>query len=303
MNILLTGATGFIGTAVRRLAVHRGHSVVALVHPAEQARIEPGQTHALHWVVGSLAYAPWSEIRACQPEVCIHTAWIAAPGVYLESPENYQFVEWSLDFLRHARAAGVRHITVLGTCIEYQIGPQPLSEERTPVAPTTTYAQCKNQLRVALEREARAEGFGLCWGRVFYPYGVGEHPARLCTSVIQTLRRGQEIVLKTPHSIKDYIYIDDLAAAILLTVEAGFTGTINWGTGTGVTVRQIAHTAARLVGRPELVREQAPPPQDPLGFVVADATRLKALGWRQETTLEAGLAKLDAHLDANELSP
>lgn len=303
MNILLTGATGFIGTAVRRLALQQGHSVVALVHPAEQARIESGPTDRLHWVVGTLADAPWSEIRTLRPEVCIHTAWIATPGVYLESPENHQLVQWSLDFLRRARAAGVRHIAVLGTCIEYQIGPQPLSEERTPIAPTTTYGRCKNELRVALEREARAEHFGLCWGRVFYPYGVGEHPARLCTAVIQKLCRGEQILLKTPHSTKDYIYIDDLAAAILLTVEKRFTGTINWGTGTGVTVRQIADTAARLVGRPELVREQSPPADDPLGFVVADATRLKSLGWRPAVTLDAGLAKLAAHLGATRDAP
>lgn len=260
--------------------------------------MEPAPPDSLRWVVGTLADAPWSEIRPLRPDVCIHTAWIATPGVYLESPENYQFVDWSLDFLRRARAAGVGHLVVLGTCIEYQPGPQPLSEDRTPIVPTTTYARCKNELRLALEREARAEGFGLCWGRVFYPYGVGEHPARLCTSIIQKLRRGEEIILKTPHSTKDYIYIDDLAAAILLTVEKGFTGTINWGTGAGVTVRQIADTAARLVGRPELVREQAPPAEDPLGFVVADATRLKSLGWRPAITLEVGLAKLAAHLGA-----
>ncbi|MEI9864251.1 MAG: NAD-dependent epimerase/dehydratase family protein [Limisphaerales bacterium] len=53
-------------------------------------------------------------------------------------------------------------------------------------------------------------GWQFCWGRVFYPYGVGEHPARLCSSLIQKLQRGEKLVLKTPHSRKDYIYIEDL---------------------------------------------------------------------------------------------
>ena len=101
-------------------------------------------------------------------------------------------------------------------------------------------------------------------------------------------------MLKTPRSAKDYIYIEDLAAAILVTVEKKFDGTINWGTGRGVSVRQIADTVATMLGRPELVEEVSPPEQDPLGYVVADATRLRRLGWEPRTSLETGLQKLRA---------
>jgi len=292
MRILLTGATGFIGSAVRRLALQRGHTVAALVPPAEQQRIQPGPPDALHWLVGTLADAPWRDIRRLAPEVCVHTAWIATPGVYLESPDNHRFVQWSLDFLRRAREAGVRHIVVLGTCIEYQIGREPLSEDRTPIAPTTTYARCKNQLRLALEREAHAQGFPLCWGRVFYPYGVGEHPARLCSSIIAKLARGERVVLQTPDSTKDYIYVDDLANAILTAVAAGVAGALNLGTGVGVTVREIASTLGGLLGRPELIAEARPTAADPLGFVVADAGKLRALGWRPAVSLRQGLELL-----------
>jgi nucleoside-diphosphate-sugar epimerase len=143
-----------------------------------------------------------------------------------------------------------------------------------------------------LEAEAHRDGTQFCWGRVFYPYGVGEHPARLCSSLIQKFRRGEKLVLKTPHSTKDYIYIDDLAAAILLTVETKFQGTINWGTGAGLSVRQIADAVAAMLGRPELVAEVSPPEIDPLGYVVADNARLKTLGWQQQFSLERGLGSL-----------
>lgn len=292
MRILLTGATGFIGSAIRRLALQRGHAVAALVHPAETQRIEATPSPGLIWPVGTLDQAPWEEIRRFAADTCIHAAWIATPGVYLESPENFKFVTWSLDFLRRAREAGVRRVVVLGTCIEYQISGAPLSEEHTPVAPTTTYARCKNDLRLALAREAAAEGFQLCWGRVFYPYGAGEHPSRLCSSITQKIARGEEIVLQTPHSTKDYIHIGDLAAAIVLTAEKEFNGVINWGTGEGVSVRQMADAIAGLLGRPDLVREQTPPKPDPLGRVVADARRLKSLGWQPQVSLLDGLKEL-----------
>ena len=180
----------------------------------------------------------------------------------------------------------------VGTCIEYKITDAPLNEDHTPVDPTTLYSRCKNTLRETLEAEARKDGSHFCWGRVFYPYGVGEHPARLCSSLIQKFRRGEKLVLKTPHSTKDYIYIDDLASAILLTMEKKFQGTINWGTGIGISERQIADAAAAMVGRPELVGEISPPEIDPLGYVVADNARLKQLGWLPRVDLLQGLKKL-----------
>ena len=224
----------------------------------------------------------------------MHFAWIATPGVYLDSPENENYLQWSLALMRRLRELGTNHIVGVGTCIEYKITDAPLQEERTPVDPTTLYSRCKNALRETLEAGARKDGSRFCWGRVFYPYGVGEHPARLCSSLIHKFRRGEKLRLKTPHSTKDYIYIEDLAGAILLTVEKEFAGTINWGTGIGISVREIADTVADLLGRPELVDEISPAEKDPLGFVVADATRLRGLGWKPAHTLRQGLEKLVA---------
>jgi nucleoside-diphosphate-sugar epimerase len=292
MKILVTGANGFIGAAFCRLALRHGHEIAGLILPALKPPADLPAGENVTWLEGTLAGPPWNNIERFQPDVCVHFAWIATPGVYLESPENEQYLQWSLDFARGLRGLGINHFVGAGTCIEYQISEVPLSEDRTPVEPTTPYARCKNALRETLAAEAQRDGWHFCWGRVFYPYGVGEHPGRLCSSLIQKLRRGEKLVLKTPDSRKDYIYIEDLAAAILTTVERHFTGTINWGTGHGVSVREIADIAATMLGRPELVVSQNPPAADPFPFVVADATRLKHLGWRTQVDLGNGLARL-----------
>ncbi len=292
MKILLTGPTGFIGSAFARSALSRGHHLAGLIIPSES--IPPGLPPGdrMFWLRGTLDEAPWPEIAAFGPEVCVHTAWITTPGVYLESPENVRFLDSSLRFLQRVREFGARHVVGLGTCIEYQLGPEPLSEDRTPVGPTTTYARCKNELRLRLEQDAQASGTSFCWGRVFYPYGPGEHPSRLCSAIIQKLRQGEKIFLKTPDSTKDYIYIEDVAAALVTVVEKQFRGVINLGTGVGVTVREIAGCLARLLGRPDLIEEATQPEPDPFPRVVADARRLTGLGWRPAVTLEEGLARL-----------
>jgi dTDP-6-deoxy-L-talose 4-dehydrogenase (NAD+) len=299
MNIFVTGATGFIGSEFCRKALNHGHEIAGLIQPGKIPPANFSPSEKITWLQGALAKMPWTNIEQFQPDACVHLAWIATPDVYLESPENESYLQWSLDMAHRLREIGVNHIVGAGTCIEYQISDAPLSEDRTPLNPTTPYARCKNALRETLEAEAQKDGWHFCWGRIFYPYGVGEHPARLCSSLIQRLLRGEPLLLKTPHSRKDYIYIEDLAAAILLTVEKKFAGTINWGTGSGISVREIADTAATMLGHPKLVQNQNPPSADPFPFVVADAARLKHFGWQPQVDLRTGLARLIKTLEAN----
>ncbi len=178
MKIFVTGASGFIGSAFCRLALRHGHEIAGLILPALTPPTDLPAGEKMTWLEGTLAEPPWKSIERFQPDVCVHFAWIATPGVYLESPENEQYLQWSLDLAHQLRNIGVNHFVGAGTCIEYQISAAPLSEERTPVDPTTFYARCKNVLRETLAAAAQKGGWQFCWGRVFYPYGVGEHPAQ-----------------------------------------------------------------------------------------------------------------------------
>lgn len=292
MRLLITGAIGFIGSACVRTALARGHIVAGLKRPGRPVPADLPPSGRLVWIEGTLADPPWPALEAFAADVCLHAAWITTPGVYLDSPENERLVEQSLGFLEGVARRGTQHLVGVGTCIEYQITGAPLSETATPLAPTTPYARAKDTLRRALKSLCHNHRWRFAWGRVFYPYGPGEHPARLCSSLLQQLRRGQPVTLKTPQSRKDYIFIDDLAAAILLTIEQQVEGDINWGSGQGITVVQVARTAADLVGRPDLIRCQDPPVPDPFDPVVADVTRLRSLGWKPRVSLREGLERL-----------
>ena len=292
MRILVTGATGFIGSAFARLAVSRGHSIGGMMLPTEKIPFGLEPCDSVTWFKGTLAEPPWREIQRFKPDACLHFAWIATPGIYLESPENENYFHWSREFVRRVHEFGAQRFVAAGTCVEYRISNEKLSEDKTLVEPTTTYARWKNELRLALEADSKNNNFKFAWTRVFYPYGVGEHPARLCSSIIQKLARGETIELKTPNSTKDYIYIEDLASAFLTVLEKQFEGTINLGTGIGITVKQIAQTLGEMMHRPELIKEMDPPQIDPLGYVVADVSKLLGLGWNPAHDLRRGLEKL-----------
>jgi dTDP-6-deoxy-L-talose 4-dehydrogenase (NAD+) len=192
----------------------------------------------------------------------------------------------------------VDYVLALGTCVEYRMGHELLSEDTSPLAPTSLYARCKNQLREQLEEDAASRGFTLGWGRVFYPYGIGEHPARLCSSLIRKLAAGEPVVLRTPDSTKDYLHIRDLAAALLLVTERRFRGCVNLGTGIGISVRALAQMLAGALDRMGLVTEAPSPERDPLDFVVADARRVRSLGWQPRVPLGEGLRELIGSLGA-----
>jgi nucleoside-diphosphate-sugar epimerase len=295
MKILVTGATGFIGRAFSHLALNAGHQIGAMILPSEtppKFLCRPGIT----WLKGSLAEPPWAEIKAFAPESCLHLAWIATPGVYLESPENEKYFQWGLHFVRKASELGTGHFCVAGTCVEYQNSKERLSESRTPIQPTTPYARWKNELRLALEAASVTDRFTLTWARIFYPYGIGEHPSRLCSAITQKLIRNEKIELRTPGSTKDYIYIEDLASAFLEVMDRHYCGAVNLGTGVGVSIRTIADTIGELVGKPELIEETHSPEIDPFGYVVADPTRLLELGWKPKVDLKEGLSRLVQNL-------
>lgn len=284
MRILVTGGSGFLGGAFVRHALAAGHDVAILSR-------QPG-AGSVQRLLGDLESPPWDALADFQPEAVVHAAWIATPGVYLESPANADWLRWSRTFARRLPGLGVRHLTVLGTCIEYAITGQPLHETLTPLAPASPYAKAKAELHATLESDLADSGTRLAWARIFYPYGPNEHPARLASSLLSRVFSGQEISLKTPNSTKDYIHEDDVGSALLAVVNSGFHGPINIGAGEGVTVAELARTLARFAGRPELVVVPADAPRDPLDFVVADATRLLSLGWRPKVALVDGLRRL-----------
>ncbi len=290
MRILLTGSSGFIGNAFLRFAVKNGHEIGALILPELNIPGELQEHPQIKWLRGSLDSAPWDKIKNFSPQTCLHTAWITTPGIYLNSPANYSFLKSSLDFIKQAVNYGVQNVIVTGTCIEYKPSNTPLIEDKSPVEPETIYAKCKHQLHQELLIESEKMNFRLSWTRIFYPYGIGEHPDRLCSFIIRKLINNEKVFLKSPLSTKDYIYIDDIADALLTLVENQFSGTANIGTGKGIAVREIAGLISTILNKSGLIEENK---QDlPIDYTVADITKLKSLGWSQKISIKEGLSCL-----------
>jgi nucleoside-diphosphate-sugar epimerase len=285
MRIFLTGASGFIGSRVLQVSQAGGHDVLCLRRPH------------------TLADLPFERIADFRPEVCIHCAWIATPGVYQDSPANADHQAWGLSLVEQLSALGTRRFVMIGSCAEYAASATPLGEDHPLVAAGTPYAAAKCGLRQTLRVMQRTTDFDLAWLRVFFPFGVGEHPQRLFSSVARACREGDydPAMIRFPHAVRDYVHVDDVAAAIVLVAERSADGDFNVGTGRGIEVGAAASLLARMLGvRPrEDARSPDPTTED---MVVAAPSRLLACGWRPRHDLESGLAGYSHHF-RGEASP
>ena len=292
MRILVTGATGFVGRAFCEAAIARGHKVLGLCREVN-ARLPAGCQIAR----GSLEQFPWHDMGTFKPAVVLHSAWVATPGVYLTSPENDALVETSAALFRGLAARGVTHLAGLGTCIEYAASETPLHETRSLPGPTFPYSRAKFALFRRLQDLGTELRLPWTWFRLFYPYGPGEHPSRISTHIIQQLRAGKPVTLRTPNSFKDYVYITDLAHALCQGLEATICGPVNVGSGSGTSIRNLARTIADLmIADPSLIREAGQIAHDPTPSVIADTTLINSTGWIPAVPLKTGLANLISSL-------
>jgi nucleoside-diphosphate-sugar epimerase len=287
-TIFLTGASGFVGSRLARLLKDRGHDVHCLVRRGDPAERLASDVERIEGELGELP-AWQSEIDRVKPEVCIHLAWTAEPGKYLAAPENVDFVHASAKLAFHLAERGCRRFVGIGTCFEYDVDAGYLSEQ-TPLRPRHMYSAAKVSLHLLLEQIAALTGMSVAWARLFYLYGPGEDPRRLVASLIRGLLRGEPVAVSPGAQVRDFLHVDDVAAALANVAEGELTGPVNIGSGVPVTVAELSRTVGRLVGKAELVRLGARPyaPNDPM-FVCADPRRLMGTGWSPKWALEAGL--------------
>ena len=144
MKVLLTGATGFIGSHLARLLVREGHEICSLIREGSDLWRISDIVPMLRQVRGDLLRPDqWDvTIEQLQPEACIHCAWYAVPGKYLHAEENLSLLNASIDLSLRLANAGCKRFVGMGTCFEYDTSLGYLAET-TATKPRSLYAASK----------------------------------------------------------------------------------------------------------------------------------------------------------------
>jgi len=317
MKILVTGGTGFIGSAVVRLAVARGHAVVnldALTYAACEANVAS--------VAESPLYAfEHADIRdraaldrilaAHAPDAVMHLAAeshvdrsIDGPGAFIETnvTGTYTLLEAARSYWTRAGrpdAFRVHHVStdeVFGS-----LGATGAFAETTPYEPRSPYSASKAASDHLVRAWHETYGLPVVLSNCSNNYGPFHFPEKLVPVVILNALAGRPIpVYGAGENVRDWLYVEDHADALLLVLERGRTGrSYNIGGENEARNIDLVRTICAILddrrpgGAPHdrLITLVEDRPGHDLRYAI-DPSRIRAeLGWRPSVTLREGLER------------
>lgn len=296
MRILLTGATGFVGSFVLARLLRDGMHEVALILRAGSDPWRISDLLARAQVIPGTLDRPGelsASVQRFAPEAVIHAAWSGVTGPRRRELAQVGNVTATVQLLTLAHAAGARHFVGLGSQAEYGPAPGRLDEQHPP-RPVTLYGTsklCASLLTAAMGAEL---GLRWAWLRLFSAYGPKDDPRCLVPTLCRSLLAGERPSTTLGQQRWDYLYVEDAAAAICRVVEeTTASGVFNLGSGAVITIRELAERV-RDLARPgaEIGFGEVPYGPHPIWHLEANVDRLRrATGWTPTTPLDEGLRR------------
>ncbi len=296
MRFLVTGAAGFLGSALANRLAREGHSVRGLddLSTGDPKVLSP----EIHFTRGDINDRPklWTQLQDVD---CVYhlAARVSVPESVLY-PREYNLVNvgGTVTLMEAMRDVGVRRVVFISSGAIYgDQAIQPLRED-SPAQPRSPYAVSK------LAAEYYVRTIGLLWGietvclRVFNAFGPGQHVPPVHAPVIPNLLRqaslnGTIIVHGDGSQTRDYVYVDDVVNAMVAAATAPGINQliINIGCGRDTSVRELVRLALEITGgHPEVVfnpRNERGPSR-----MCADLSLAREkLGYQPTVALETGL--------------
>jgi dTDP-glucose 4,6-dehydratase len=297
-RILVTGGAGFIGSAYvrRRLEAHPGDEVRVLdklTYAGRRENLEGVERCEL--VVGDIAdpEAVTAALEGCDAVLNFAAEShvdrsIEAPGEFIQTEVFGTFV-----LLEAARRAGVRHLQVSTDEVYGSIEDGSFTET-SPLDPSSPYSASKAGGDLLVGAFQRTYGTEALIVRGSNNYGPRQHPEKLIPLCILNALAGDPLpVYGDGLQVRNWLWVDDFAAAIDVVLERGEPGeTYNVGGPDERANIDVVRAILEQTGRDESLIEHV---TDRLGhdrrYSVASA-KTEALGWRAEVGLDEGIARV-----------
>ncbi len=240
-TVLLTGATGFLGSYIAGELVSNGFKVIALKRATSDTFRCDVFKDKIEWLDCDNLNEIESLIIQSKPEMLIHVAW---NGVKVEDRDNREEQQKNILFLNSlldiVKKTGIKKIIALGSQAEYGYFEGAVDEDY-PLHPVTAYGSAKVSVSSDLKTFAEQHKIEWYWIRLFSIFGPGEDAKWLFPTVIKNLIEQKETPLTLCEQKYDYLYVKDFARGILNVArcENDFSGFYNFSGNNSVKIKDI----------------------------------------------------------------
>jgi UDP-arabinose 4-epimerase len=301
VKVLVTGGAGYIGSHVCKGLFGGGFEPIVFDNFCY------GHPWSVRWsecVKGNIldTQAVYEALIRYGVQAVVHLAGYTYVGESVLNPQLYYLnnVQGTLSILSALHKAGVKHIVFSSSCAVYGIPDHmPLTEE-TPLCPINPYGKTKWVAEEMLRDFEKAYGITYCALRYFNAAGADEdgligedhtpetHLIPLALAATQPGGRPLTVFGSnhpTPDGtcVRDYVHVEDLAQAHVLSVQALLSGqnssVYNLSTSQGVSVRQVIKAVEQVTGRPVAWVWGEARPGDPPCLVAQAQKAYEQLGW------------------------
>jgi len=303
VNALVVGGAGYIGSIVAEELVRARHSTIVLddLSTGHRAAVPP-----LAFLVAGAIQEPERLREAFTTKEIDCVIHLAAKSIVSESvahPDLYERanVEYGKILLDAMRDHGVKQMVFSSTAAVYDAAaPMPLRED-SPLKPGNPYGETKLRFERMLRERGETDGFRYVALRYFNVAGAsidrGEdhrNETHLIPLVIDAARGakgpvpvfGSDYPTEDGTAIRDYIHVVDIADAHLRAMrylaEGGASATLNLGTGTGSSVRQVIRTVEEVTGLPVPTQDSPRRAGDPPVLIASAGEAWRVLGWTRQ---------------------
>ncbi|MGA2265179.1 MAG: NAD(P)-dependent oxidoreductase [Phycisphaerae bacterium] len=286
-NVLVTGGSGFVGTAVVAKLLDRGYKVIATSNVLTDSL--PHHPN-LEWVL-------WDALQESLPGVEWDTLGVilhlATPERLFDFPEQaVALYELAVASTFHLLESACRHqigrVLIASTGNVLACGAGIASETDTFYEPSSFYGTtkaCAELLTRAYQSQVSAATL-----RFYHPYGIGKERV-LVNRLVQQIAQGKPVFLEGEEGILvNPVWVDDLAEGIYLAVRSSANGIFHLAGPETVSLRQLVQLIASLLHKEAIIQTR---PAGPLERHAGSYERAKRiLGYNPRIGLREGLLRL-----------
>ena len=298
MRCLVTGGCGFVGSALVRRLLAESHEVVVVDDLSRGSRENLGADLARVRVIEQDVTGDLSRIfSSFQPDVVFHLA--ALHFIPDCDADPARCLRVNVDGTRSVleAAAGLRgpvSLVVASSAAVYAPAESAHQEQLDTLGPVDVYGQSKRWTEELAAGFADVTGSGVGIARLFNVYGPGETNAHFIPSLICQMKAGASVRLGNLSTKRDYVFVDDVADALLRLAEHGREGgcaTVNIGSGRAYAGAEVVEALAELAasGVAPVTDPGRLRPVDRPVLLADPALAQKLLDWAPRTSLVEGL--------------